>query len=143
MKKCLSLLIAIVFVILSTLNFVSCNKTEPREVTCEEILDAYESAGYTIRYHNHNDPIYYESNIYCDIAIDDPIYPERNYIYITRCNTEEDAENMVDEQRFNPILWFTFGIYGEWRWLKNGNFGDVYYSTFDSKMIEPLRSLVE
>ena len=56
--------------------------------------------------------------------------------------TKEDAEDMVKEQQFNPILWLFFGIYGEWRWLQNGHYGDVYYSTFDSKMIKPLKSLM-
>ena len=143
MKRCLSLLIAVILTLLSVLNLVSCCQSEPREVTCDEILDAYKAAGYTISYHNHEDPIYYEFNEYCSIEIEDPADPERNYIYITRYYTEEDAENMVEEQRFNPVLWLMFGVYGEWRWLKNGNYGDVYYSTFDSEMIEPLKSLMK
>lgn len=143
MKKSLSLSLAIVLALLAAFNFVSCYHSEPREVTCEEILDSYESAGYNICYHNHNDPIYYEFKEYCSIEIEDPEDPERNYIYITRYFTEEDAESMVKEQRFNPVLWLIFGVYGEWRWLQNGNYGDVYYSTFDSEMIEPLKSLMK
>ena len=143
MKRYLSLSLAISLLLLAILNLVSCCYSEPQEVSCEEILDAYESAGYTVSYHNHGDPVHYEFNECCNIKIEDPIDPERNYIYITRYPTVEDAEAMVKEQQFNPVLWFVFGIYGEWRWLKNGNYGDVYYSTFDSKMIEPLKSLMK
>ena len=143
MKKFLSLSLTIMMLILFSFNLASCYHSDYHDVSCDEILDAYDSAGYTISYHNHNDPVHYEFNELCNIKIEDPTDPERNYIYITRYPTVEDAEAMVKEQQFNPVLWFTFGIYGEWRWLKNGNYGDIYYATFDSKMIDPLKSLMQ
>ena len=83
MKRCLSLLLAIVMLLLATFNLGACSDSEPREVSCEEIIEAYESAGYALCYHNHDDPIYYEFNEYCHIEIEDPDDPENNYIYIT------------------------------------------------------------
>jgi len=77
------------------------------------------------------------------MEIYDPADPERDYIYITRYFTSEDAKAMEKERRFNVILWLFFGVFGEWRWLKNDAYGDIYYETFDSKMIKPLKELME
>ena len=54
-----------------------------------------------------------------------------------------DAKSAADERQFNPILWLFFGIFGEWRWLHVGYYGDIEYETFDRKMIKPLKALME
>ena len=139
MKRIISLLL-----LLSILfSLSSCYKRDPAEITCEEIIQAYRDAGYVICYHNHDDPIYYDLNEACHMEIEDPMDPEHNYIYITRYFTHEDAKKMEMERQFNPILWFFFGVFGEWRWLLNGVYGDIYYETFEWKMIDPLKGLMK
>ena len=136
-------IISILLLLSLCFSFTACGNSEPKEITCEDIIAAYEDAGYTVNYHNHDDPIYYESNESCHIEIVDPEDPNRKYIYITRYFTEEYAKAIEKERRFNPILWLFFGVFGEWRWLKNGVYGNIYYETFDSKMIKPLRELIK
>lgn len=139
MKKIISILLLLSF----ALSLAACEGSQPKEITCEEIIAAYSDAGYKVKYHNHDDPIYYEDNEACHIAIYDPEDPERNYIYITRYFTPEDAKAMARERRFNVILWLFFGIFGEWRWLKSDTYGDIYYETFDWKIIKPLKELMK
>ncbi len=124
-------------------SFTACVKSEPKKISCEEIIAVYKDAGYSVLYHGHeNDTVYNDQGIYCSFEIRDP-GNEDNYMYVDRYFTEEQAKAANEEQRFNPILWLFFGIFGEWRWLHTGRYGDLTYSTFDPKMIKPLKELMK
>ena len=139
MKK----IISIVLLLSLCFSFTACgNSTEPKEISCEEIIAAYEDAGYTVLYHGHeNDTVYNDLGQYCAFEIRDPDN-EDNYMYVHRYFNEEDAKAAADERQFNPILWLFFGIFGEWRWLHVGCYGDIEYETFDPKMLGPLKGLM-
>ena len=138
MKK----LITVLLLISLCFSFSSCIKTEPREISCEEIIAAYKDAGYSVLYHGHeNDTAYNDLGIYCSFEVRDP-ESEDNYLYIDRYFTAEQAKDASKEQRSNPILWLFFGVFGEWRWLHTGCYGDIAYSTFEYKMLKPLRELM-
>ena len=136
--------ISILLLLSLCFSFTACgNSTEPKEISCEEIIAAYKDAGYTVLYHGHeNDTAYNDIGIYCSFEIRDPDNAD-NYMYIDRYFTEEDAKAASKEQQFNPILWLFFGIFGEWRWLHTGCYGDLTYSTFDRGMIKPLRDIMK
>ena len=139
MKKIISILLLLSL----CFSFTACVKSEPKEISCEEIIAAYKDAGYTVLYHGHeSDTAYNDIGIYCSFEIRDPDNAD-NYMYIDRYFTEEDAKAAIKEQQFNPILWLFFGIFGEWRWLHTGCYGDLTYSTFDREMIKPLRDIMK
>lgn len=139
MKKIISILLLFSL----CFSFTACGKSEVKEISCEEIIAAYKDAGYSVLYHGHeNDTVYNDQGIYCSFEIRDPDNAE-NYMYIDRYFTEEDAKAANKEQQFNPILWLFFGIFGEWRWLHTGCYGDLTYSTFDRGMIKPLRDIMK
>ena len=138
MKNVISFLLAITVLLSCT----SCMTGKNKEITCEEIIAAYEDAGYYALYHGHeNDENYHELGMYCCFEIRDPSN-EDNYMYVNRYFTEEDAKTAADERQFNPILWLFFGIFGEWRWLHVGYYGNIEYETFDHKMLFPMYSLI-
>ena len=140
MKK----IISIVLLLSLCFSFTACgNSTEPKEISCEDIIKAYEDAGYTVLYHGHeNDTVYNDLGQYCAFEIRDPDN-EDNYMYVHRYFNEEDAKAANEEAEFHPVLWLFFGIFGEWRWLHTGCYGDLTYETFDRKMIKPLKELME
>ena len=139
MKRIISLLLLVA----SVISFASCGSQEAREISCEEIIAAYEDAGYSVLYHGHeDDEIYNELGEYCSFEIRDP-NNEDNYMYVHRYFSEEDAKEAREEAEFHPVLWLFFGIFGEWRWLHTGRYGDLTYETFDKKMIEPLKELIK
>lgn len=140
MKK----IISIVLLLSLCFSFTACgNSTEPKEISCEDIIKAYEDAGYTVLYHGHeNDEVYNDLGQYCAFEIRDPDN-EDNYMYVHRYFNEEDAKAANEEAEFHPVLWLFFGIFGEWRWLHTGCYGDLTYETFDRKMIKPLKELME
>ena len=138
MKK----IISIILLLSLCFSFTACGKSEVKEISCEEIIAAYEDAGYSVLYHGHeNDESYNDLGMYCCFEIRDPDN-ENNYMYVNRYFNEEDAKEASEKERFHPILWLFFGIFGEWRWLHTGCYGDLTYSTFDVKMIRPLRNLI-
>ena len=139
MKKTLSILLLLSL----CFSFVACNNSEPREISCDEIIAAYKQAGYTVLYHGHeNDLSYHDLGMYCCFEIRDPDN-EDNYMYVSRYFSEEDAKAECDDRQFNPVLWLFFGVFGEWRWLHVRCYGDILYETFDYKMMRPLEKLFE
>ena len=138
MKKIIAILLAIVCL----LSFASCAVFPAKEITCEAMIEAYEDAGYTVLYHGHeNDTVYHDLGQYCSFEIRDPDN-EDNYMYVHRYFNEEDAKAASEEGKFHPVLWLFFGIFGEWRWLHTGCYGDMEYETFDLKMLLPLYRLI-
>ncbi len=135
-------IISILLLLSLCFSFTACGKSEPKEISCEEIITAYKDAGYNV-FHRHDDPVYYDLNQYCYIKVTDPEDTEYNHLYITRYFTEEDARAAGEELEFHPILWLFFGVFGEWRWLHTGCYGDLTYETFDKKMLNPLNELMK
>jgi hypothetical protein len=84
-----------------------------------------------------------DADAVCNILIKDSKNPERDYIYIDRYSDEEGAKSAAEETAYNPVLWFVFGVNGEWRWLKSEHYGDIHYHTYNSKMTKPLEKLME
>jgi hypothetical protein len=125
------------------LSLAACVPSEPKEISCEEIIAAYKDAGYSVLYHDHEqDEVYNDLGQYCAFEIRDP-NNEDNYMYVHRYFNEEDAKAASKERQFNVILWLFFGIFGEWRWLHVGCYGNIEYETFDWKMIKPLKELMK
>ena len=138
MKKIISILLLLSIV----LSLTACSSSEPEEITCEEIIAAYKEAGYSVLYHGHeNDECYNDLGQYCAFEIRDPDNDD-NYMYVHRYFKTEDARTASKEEAWNPILWLFSLIYGEWRWLLTGYYGDLTYSTFDWKMAIPLYELI-
>ena len=135
--------ISILLLLSLCFSFVGCKGSEPKEISCEEIIAAYKDAGYSVLYHGHeNDESYHDLGMYCCFEIRDPDN-ENNYMYVNRYFNEEDAKATCRERQFNPILWLFFGIFGEWRWLHVKCYGDIEYETFDYKMMKPLENLTK
>lgn len=139
MKKIISIILLLSF----ALSLTACERSEAKEITCEELIGAYKDAGYSVLYHGHEDDVVYNDlGQYCVFEIRDP-NNEDNYMYVHRYFTEEEAKAAADERQFNPILWLFFGIFGEWRWLHVGCYGDIEYETFDYKMLKPQKGLMK
>ena len=139
MKK----IIAILALISLCFSFTACGSQTPKEISCEDIIEAYKEAGYCVLYHGHEaDENYHDLGMYCCFEIRDP-NNEDNYMYVSRYFSEEDAKASSEDRKFNLILWLFFGIFGEWRWLHTGCYGDMTYETFDRKMLKPLKELMK
>lgn len=138
MKKVLAcILIAVSFVIC----FTACgNSTELKEISCEDIIAAYEKAGYYVSHGEHKDEA--DSSQLCYIKANISEAPDSDYIYFITCFTEEQAEEAREVDKYNIFVWLYAAISGESRWLKTGTYGKIEYSYYNSKLIKPFEALI-
>lgn len=121
---------------------VSCNNTaEPKEITCEDIIRAYEDAGYYVTHGAHKDES--EGSQLCYIKANLTEDSDSDFIYFITCFTEQQAEEAREIDEYNLFVWFYATISGESRWLKTGTYGKIEYSYYNSDLIKPFNELIK
>ena len=138
MKKIISIILLLSFVLSLT---ACCNSTEPKEISCEEIIAAYEDAGYYVTHGEHKDEA--EGSQLCYIKASLTEDSDSDYIYFITCFTEEQAEEAAETDKYNLAVWLYATVSGESRWLKTGTYGKIEYSYYNSKLIKPFNELVK
>ena len=136
MKKIISILLLLSL----CFSFTACTKSEQKEISCEEIIAAYEDVGYFIDYHSHSEDY---AEYYCYIIIYENEDSASDLVEITFYNTVEGAKEAAKNRRYNVALWTFSAMYGEFRWLHTGHYGDFAYSTFNYNMLKPIKELMK
>ena len=62
-----------------------------------------------------------------------------NCIYIDRYSTADDANAARTQNMASDIIYSI----GELRWRNTGTYGDIYYSTFNKELLDPLNKLMK
>ena len=138
MKKIISIILLLSF----ALSLTACgNRTEPKEISCEDIIKAYEEAGYYVTHGAHKDEA--ESSQLCYIKANLTEDPDSDYIYFITCFTEEQAEEAHETDKYNLAIWLYATVSGESRWLKSGTYREIEYSYYNSEMIKPFKELIK
>jgi hypothetical protein len=137
MKKIISTLLLLSF----CFSFAACGKSEPKEISCEEIIEAYEDAGYYVAHGEHKDEA--DSTQQCYIKASLSENTDSDYIYFTTCFTEEQAEKARKIDKYNLFIWLYATVSGESRWLKTGTYGKIEYSYYNSELIKPFDELTK
>ena len=137
MKRIISMILIISFAIL----FTACKNNEPKEISCEDIIKAYEDAGYYVTHGEHKDES--ESSQLCYIKANFTEDSNSDYIYFITCFTEEQAEEAAKTDKYNLAVWLYATISGESRWLKAGTYGKIEYSYYNPKLIKPFNNLIK
>ena len=137
MKKIISIILLISF----ALSLAACKKSEPKEISCEEIIAAYEEAGYYVAHGTHNNET--DSSQICYIKASISNDPNSDYIYFITCFTKEQAEEAAKTDKYNLAVWLYAAVSGESRWLKTGTYGKIEYSYYNPKLIKPFNDLIK
>ena len=137
MKKIISIILLISF----ALSLAACKKSETKELSCEEIIAAYEEAGYYVIHGTHNNET--DSSQICYIKASISEDSDSDYIYFITCFTEEQAEETAKTDKYNLAVWLYATVSGESRWLKTGTYGKIEYSYYNSKLIKPFNELIK
>ena len=138
MKKILSIILLLSF----SLSLTACgNSAEPKEISCEDIIQAYEDAGYYVAHGEHREET--DSSHLCYIRASVTEEPYGDYIYFITCFTEEQAKETRETDKYNLIIWCYASISGESRWLKTGTYGKIEYSYYNPKLIKPFNELIK
>lgn len=129
-------IILLAFLVFTTL--ASCKNKEIKEITPEEVIAAYDEAGYDV-WHSEED--------------DDPIEGERytvrathengDYIFFHFFDTAKNAEAYAEKREYNLLLWLFSAIYGEPHWLKTKTYGNIEIEYADKELYEPFKELIK
>lgn len=132
--------IAIFFLFLLALSLVACSRSEQKEISCEDIIKAYEDAGYYVTHGEHKDEA--DGSQLCYIKANLTEDPDSDYIYFITCFTEEQAKEAAERDEYNPVIWLYATAVGESRWLKTGTYGTIEYSYYNPELIKPFNELI-
>ena len=140
MKRILALLILPCLL----LAFFACDKSPSNNLTCQEIIKAYEDAGYSNIFHRHGDKdVQMSGGEECYIIIHESDDDDSDLIQIKIFTTEEEAIEAAEFDKYNVVRWMIAVMFGEWRWLKSDHYGKIEYSSYNSELIEPLKQLIK
>lgn len=134
-------IMAIILLLSFAFVFASCGSHTPKEISCEDIIGAYEEAGYFVTHGVHKNEA--ESSQLCYIKANLTEDPDSDYIYFITCFTEEQAEKAAERDEYNLAVWLYSAVSGESRWLKTGVYGKIEYSYYNSKLIKPFEKLIK
>lgn len=136
MKKFLAFLLVICSVF-----FAGCyaDRTSSVEITCEDVIAAYEEAGYGI-FHNETDEG--ESVEYnCYVRIDDP--DSDDYAYFHFFDTHEEALAYFEEAPYAAIgVWLFSLIWGEPTLLRNKTYNQITIEYDNAELYKPFQKLI-
>ena len=137
MKKITSVLLLLLLCFL----FTACGSQTPKEISCEEIISAYEEAGYYVTHGEHKHEA--DGSPICYIKASLTEDPDSDYVYFQTYSTEEQAEEAAKTDKYNLAVWFYATVSGESRWLKTGTYGKIEYSYYNPKLIKPFKDLIK
>ena len=135
-------IISIIFLLSLALSLTACgNSTEQKEISCEDIIKAYEDAGFYVTHGEHKSES--ESSQLCYIKANLTEDADSDYIYFITCFTEEQAKEAAETDKYNWAVWMYATVSGESRWLKTGTYGKIEYSYYNPKLIKPFEDLIK
>ena len=133
--------IAILLLLLVVLSLAACGKSEPKEISCEDIIKAYEDAGYYVTHGEHKDEA--DGSQLCYIKASLTEDADSDYIYFITCFTEEQAKEAAQRDKYNFAIWLYAAAVGESRWLQTDTYGKIEYSYYNPELIKPFNELIK
>lgn len=138
MKKAVASLLLCAFM----LSLFACGRSEEiKNVSCDDIIKAYEKAGYYVSHGAHKDES--EGSQLCYIKANISEEDDSDYIYFITCFTEEQAKQAAETDKYNIAVWLYASAVGESRWLKSGTYGKIEYSYYNSELFKPFKDLIK
>lgn len=118
-------------VLLACLN--GCQHDTQRNVTCDEVIEAYEKAGYEVFHEDTQSEAYA-----CHVKA----WDGEQEIYFHFFDTAEAAEQYAQSNKWNVILWLYSVAIAQPYWPNVKAYGNVEYEYADKGILEPFRELI-
>ena len=136
-------IVCILLVLVSLFSFVSCGEMGTENITCDQIIAAYEEAGYTNIYHRHaTEDQDVNDGAECYIIVYENYNPSSDLAEINIFATTEQAKEKAEQSKYNLALWILGVMYGQPRWLVSNHYGRIQYSSYNRDLLEPLMELM-
>ena len=136
MKRFLAILLAV-----CALTFAGCNshRTSSVELTCAEVIAAYEDAGY-YTFHKEEEPDE-DGDYNCYIKVTHPDLDGEMYIHFF--DTHEDAVAYLDEAPYATLGIGLFSlIWGQPTWMRFKTYNQISLEYPKAKFYKPFRQLI-
>ena len=136
MKKIIINVIMIICILVLT----SCdndNITGEKEITCEDIIQVYEEAGYEI-FHKETTEQDYDWECYVKCTAPN----SEDYIFFYIFKTNEEAVSYAEERKGNFLISLFSWIYGDSSWLKTKSYNTIALEYTQDKLYKPFKSLM-
>ena len=117
--------------------FLSGCAAPPADITPEEIIAAYEDAGYIVASGTYEEVLDHGVTGY--IRAD---HPDGDYIYFSIFESEADAQAYEDANH-PGILWFFSVLFGDPSWRYCEAYGKIAVEYTDPKLFETFKDLME
>ena len=128
-------------IVLALIMFLSCltgcQANEVTQLTCDQIIAAYEKAGYEIF---HKDTAAEEYAWACYVKAEDKESGE--YIFFHFFDSEDAAKAYADTQQWNVVLWLYSLISSQPTWITVKTYGNIEYEYSNSALIGPFQELL-
>lgn len=114
-----------------------CSSRERTDITREEIVAAYEAAGYSVW-----SEVYDEKLDEGEVASIQANHSDGNYIYFSIFETEDEAKAYKEEYYHPFTMWLFSVIYGKSLWPRWEVYGCVVVQYDDPDLFDPFRELL-
>lgn len=128
---CLLLLAAMVLSV-----FGGCAAKQNKEVTCRDVIAAYEEAGYEVWHRDYPEKEY---GYACCIEIESE---DGDHISFNFFETKEEAEAYAEERQWNWALWLYTAAMLQPTWLTTETYGNIEIEYDDDALYKPFKTLV-
>ena len=131
-------IIVIALVCIMIFSLCSCSSQYRTDITMDEIIDAYNTAGYTVY-----SEVYDEKLEHGSIASIQANHPNGDYIYFSFFETEEEAK-AYEESFDHPIMKGLFSvIFGDPMWVRMETYGCIVAEYWNEDLFEPFEKLLK
>ena len=135
MKRFLALLLCAMLLLSCT----ACSVDQQKEITCQDVINAYENAGYQTWHLEEDDS---DCGEVCYVKVFDNDSDE--YIYFEFFDSEESAKAYADQRQWNVALWLFSLIYSDPQWLITKTYGNIEYEyRAGTDLIKPFNDLID
>lgn len=128
----------VLLILIFTLLCCGCATDYRTDVTLEEIVTAYELAGYKISTGTYDERLDLPQVAYLQAD-----HPNGDYIYFTFFETAEEAREYEKEQDKPIIIGLFSVIFGEPKWVRMEAYGTVVVQYSNSKYFLPFENLLK
>lgn len=130
MKQWIAVLLAVVM----ALSVSACAARQAKEITCQDVVDAYSRYEEYVVYHKH---VSDEESRICYVQVNEA---DGDYVYFEFYDTAQHAKE--NKGNYNAIVWLLGVLYGETRWLHTDTYQNIRYEYLDRDLIKPFRELI-
>lgn len=117
--------------------FTACSTKPEKEVSCEDVISAYEEAGYVVEHIECSGKDYGYSCV-VNITVEDYDSTASFKFY----ETDEEAQVEADKRQWNVILWLYTSALFQPKWLHTKSYRNIEIEYDDSDLYKPFRDLI-